>query len=217
MPRFKDWDFENNEYKNGKWYGWEKDHLTTFHRLGEPYEKFCVGSCPYDGMTLKTAQSFDAFLNLTENRMYSGSTFRPRPDTKYFWIPIKEIWPWGYKAFFRTKLILDDMFENKKSAYIHCHAGSNRSPCMTVAWLTSRGHSLDEACNLLCSSMDWPEERKMESARLLKGRFLFNIELGDIPDHLDEFYKRYAEVGPNLEKILKKDPPLVMQKHSAHS
>jgi hypothetical protein len=151
-----------------------------YHILKKPYNNLFVGSDPLDGMTLEFAQSFDVFLNFCENPLYSLDSERPREDTVYHHVPVDELEFWGYKVFSDSKLILDDAFEGSKRVYIHCAAGTNRSPCMTVAWLTSRGHSLEEACSIVGGNL----------AELLEEKFMMNIDdLGCIPKDLDKFYK----------------------------
>ena len=77
-----------------KWFEQEEDDL-EFRILAPPYDNVIVGRCVTNGMTLKTAQSFDAFINLRVNPMYSYDIIRPRLDTRYYHIPIEEHEDWG--------------------------------------------------------------------------------------------------------------------------
>jgi len=185
---------------NKEWYDNYFD-LVDIRELLPPYSNICFGSHPTHGMKLKTAQRFDAFINYSRTDRYSDDVKKPRKDTEFYRIPIEEMKPWGYSPFFQTKYILDYLHANKKQVFMHCFAGQNRSPSMAVAWLLSREHSLDEACSIVMGG-------NQELAKARKNRFLFNIDKGFIPGKLDEFYARYKEVGPDLEKIVSLPPRL---------
>lgn len=147
-------------------------------------------------MKIETASFFDIFINIRSKPSYSLSSSKPRKDTQYFWVPIEEVEPWGYEPFFRTKQILDRAYADGKKAYIHCFAGSNRSPSMAMAWLTSRGHTLGEAARIVAH----------EKAQVFVDKFNLRIEEGCIPKDLPEFYRRYNEFGPKPLEFLLKNP-----------
>lgn len=185
------------------WFEHKENKVNHFCRLMEPYQCISTGPSPLDGMALSTAQYFDIFMNVSDSVQYSLDKEKPRGDTVFLWYPLRELECWGYEPFFWSKKVLDSAYEDDKKVYMHCHAGVNRSPNMALAWLLSRGHSLEEAALISKSGNE-------EYADYLKNKFLRNIEDGHIPDNLPEFYRRIDEnPGWGLEGILTSEPPLI--------
>lgn len=176
-----------------KWFEQEEDDL-EFRILASPYDNIIVGRCVSNGMTLKTAQSFDAFINLRVNPGYSNDSVRPRVDTRYYHVPIEEHENWGYTPFYITKKILDYEFAKKSKIYLHCESGVNRSPAIAISWLISRGHSLDESSAIL-NEIDEP----MKWINIKK--YLTNVFDGNIPPRLCEMYELMGK-GKKLPEIL---------------
>lgn len=155
---------------NRDWFNSEQDGFRA-RILLSPYDNITVGSCPLDGMTLETAQSFDSFINLCENPLYSLDDRKPGLRTAYYWIPIKELEVWGENKIESIRDILDFEYDNQRKVYLHCAAGTNRSPCVAMNWLMiSRGHSLEEAAFILT--------RDEGSAKIFQSKYRLNIEQG---------------------------------------
>src|SRR3989338_4090093 len=134
------------------WYNSPTNRFLSL-RMAVPYSQIVIGSSPVKGMTLGTAQQFDAFINLTEDPLYSKSLEKPREKIRYYWIPINKIGAWEYLPFYKSKQILDFHYEKGDSVYLHCENGINRSPSIAIGWLLSRGHDLKEAA-LIVSEND---------------------------------------------------------------
>ncbi|MFC1697494.1 dual specificity protein phosphatase family protein [Nanoarchaeota archaeon] len=166
-----------------KWFSDGKNKLNPFQML-KPYSNICIGPNPIGRMSLEFAKSFDIFMSVSSIPYYILEFDKPRKDTLYFWYPLIELGFWGYEPFFWSKQILDRAFEESKSVYLHCDAGVNRSPCIALAWLTSRNHSLDEASYIASGG-------KPKITESMLGEFNRNLSQGNIPDQLPEFYKNY--------------------------
>lgn len=177
-----------------KWYEHEKNKV-RYRQLKEPFDNVCVGSTPIYGMTRDFAQSFDIFLNVSDRPYYSNSTDKPREDTIYFWKPIQEYQFWGYEPFFDTKIILDNAYEEDKNVYLHCKSGVNRSPCIVMGWLISRGYDLEEAAEIL--SYNDPKRIKT----FIKV-YEHNVKHKRIPMFLDMLYEVMRNNKGKLENTI---------------
>lgn len=175
------------------WFNEDKDNVINVRRCSKPYDMIFTGSCPYDGMTLGTASSFDIYLNLCENALYSKDKTRPRENTKYAWSPIDELEFWKTNPFCDSKIILDHALENNLKTYVHCASGSNRSPLVTISWLASFGHSIDEASNIL-------DEKK---GYIFSSKFQDRIESNNIPENIIETLRHFKYSKSYLDDILK--------------
>ncbi len=169
-------------------------------RLSVPYEKIVVGSWPNDGMNRKLAESFEIYMNVSPTNNYQFGP-KPKPETDFRWFPLKETGFWGYEVFYWSKKILDDAFEKNKNVYLHCEAGANRSPCIAMAWLTSKGHNLEKSAKIVAGGAETISDYNL-------WQFRKNIEDIFIPNNLPEFYKRYEEMGTDIDGILYKIPKL---------
>lgn len=179
---------------NGKrWFEQEEDRF-VYRVMAPPFENILVGSTPDEGMTLETSRSFDVFINLRTSRIYSYDEDRPRPDTRFYHIPIDESGYWGYRPFYDTKLILDKEYDDGSKIYLHCNLGANRSPAIALAWLMSRGYQLEEASGIL---NEFDESMKWINLK----RFYLNIFECNIPPRLEDMYLLMKK-GKNLEEIL---------------
>ena len=87
------------------WYNSPTNRFLSL-RMAVPYSQIVIGSSPVKGMTLGTAQQFDAFINLTEDPLYSKSLEKPREKIRYYWIPINKIGAWEYLPFYKSKQII---------------------------------------------------------------------------------------------------------------
>jgi hypothetical protein len=129
-----------------KWYQQEKDEVRGFY-LNAPYDKIFIGCDPKDGMTQKSADHFDVFMNVSDS---ACSTFEPsRPGQHMHWYPVNEMGQWNLSYVFWLKTILDHHYAQGHRIYLHCHAGAYRSPSAAILWLLSRGHTRSEACFIL--------------------------------------------------------------------
>ncbi|MBR9702458.1 dual specificity protein phosphatase family protein [Candidatus Woesearchaeota archaeon] len=188
------------------WFDAQEDVVRCVQVL-PPYDWLFIGTNPFDGMTREFAESFDLFMNVSDCPHEVLLPEKPRPDTRMLWYPVAELSDWTYGPFYWSKRVLDEALEKKTQTYLHCDSGVNRSPCIAMAWLTSKKHSLEEAALLI--------SRERESyADTRVSRFQRNIEQGYIPKQLPEFYARceeYLVEGFQLDydNILYKDPPIV--------
>lgn len=176
------------------WFEYDDDNISNVRILARPYDNIVIGSSPEKGMTLETARSFDIYINVSENAGYSYSDKRPRPDTRFYFAQVFENEPWGYWPFYMSREVLDEAFTDKKRVYLHCHSGINRSPCIAMGWLMSRGHSIEEASDIINDSILGMSEINIE-------KFLSNQMLGFIPSRLDEMYELQNN-GKNMREIL---------------
>jgi protein-tyrosine phosphatase len=152
------------------WFNAEEDNFRA-RILSKPYNNIHVGSSPLDGMTLETARSYHTFINLCENPLYSLDDERPNLETAYHWIPIEELEEWGEEKISRVRDILDFEYNNSHKIYMHCAAGTNRSPCIAMNWLMfSRKHSLKDAALIVAGN----------GAEIFERKYKMNIELGYI-------------------------------------
>ena len=175
------------------WFNRRKDGV-RYTKLKAPYDNLSIGSDPYsDGMTLATSQRFDVFINLTENPLYTHDTHKPQQHTRYYWVPIWELEPWGYEPFLETKKLLDEFYTHNNKVYMHCAAGTNRAPCITMAWLLSKNHPLEEAASII-SSNDAHIQNYMR-------KYMLNIKQGLIPKDLKQFIEK-AENLLSLDTLI---------------
>lgn len=129
-----------------KWFEHEKDKARGF-RLKPPYDNIFIGCDPRDGMTQRSADFFDVFMNVSDT---ACSTFEPsRPGQHMHWYPVNEMGLWNLSFIFWLKTILDYHYEKGHKIYLHCHAGAYRSPSTGLLWLLSRGCTRDEALEIL--------------------------------------------------------------------
>lgn len=128
-----------------KWFE-QSETKATWYTLKPPYDRIVVGCDPRDGMTKETADSFDAFVNVSDT---ACSTFEPsRSNQAMHWYPVNECGLWNLSYLFWLKTVLDHHFDAGHRIYLHCHAGAYRSPSAAVLWLQSRGHPPEEALEL---------------------------------------------------------------------
>lgn len=177
-----------------EWFEHKKNKV-RYRQMAEPYDNVCVGSTPITGMTLEFAGSFDIFLNVSDRPYYFYDAARPRPDTEFNWIPIQEYGFWGCEPFLRTKAILDDAFESDKNVYLHCKSGSNRSPCIAMGWLISRGYALEEAAEIL----SYNDPKRIKTFVKV---YEHNVKHKRIPDYLDKIYEIIRNNKGKLENIV---------------
>jgi protein-tyrosine phosphatase len=179
------------------WFNCKKDEARITYSPREPYEFLNVGTNPLDGMTLKTAQKYDIFLNVALESLYSHDAIKPKQNTKYFHVPINEDNFWGYEPFLKTKIILDKAFEGGEKTYLHCHSGANRSPTIALFWIFSKEGNLYRACSKLSNN----------PTNLMK-RIAFYQNLNFIPKELEKFYERYEKYGYDIERIINTEPKI---------
>ncbi len=128
-----------------RWFEHETDEAKGYW-LKPPYDKVYVAPDPHDGLTKASADSFDAFVNVSDSEC---AYFEPsRPGQHMHWYPVNESGRWNLSYLFWLKKVLDYHHEKGHRVYLHCHAGAYRSPSAAVLWLISRGHSRDEALTL---------------------------------------------------------------------
>lgn len=177
-----------------EWFNQDKDKFRC-RRLAPPFDDIFVGTDPLDGMTLETASSFDAFINMYENANYSEDDIRPRPDTRYYHFPIYELGYWGYTPFFRSKEVLDAEYGIGSKVYLHCAAGAGRSPSIAMGWLMSRGYDIWDASGIL-------NNYDSDRINFNVNKFRNLQRQKHIPKRLDEMY-RLQNKGLSLESTLK--------------
>lgn len=188
------------------WFEADKMYSRFVHAL-PPYDWLFIGTNPLDGMTKEFVCSIDLFVNVSDSPHEVLLSEKPHPGARMLWYPIAELSDWTYGPFFWSKQVLDAAHDQQLRTYLHCDAGVNRSPCLAMAWLTSRGHSLEDAALLLSRGDE-------QFAKTKISRYNRNIQFGFIPDRLSEFYARclqYAAEGypPDYDNILYAEPELV--------
>lgn len=180
--------------ENKLWFEQDEDKIENIRVLAPPFDNITIGTTPMKGMTLKTAQSYDTFINVSEEASYSYRNNKPRPDTKFFYAKIIELEPWGYWPFYYTRGILDDEFDKGRKVYLHCIKGINRSPCIAMGWLISRGYDIEAATKILNRDNIGQAESDLQ-------RFYSNEMFSYIPSRLEEMYGLQKK-GKNLKEIL---------------
>lgn len=94
-----------------------------------------------------------------------------------YWVPIQEVWHWGYSPFYVAAKVLDLKLSKKdeRPILIHCHAGANRSASVAHAILIS----------------ELPDDNAVEEIQKLDMDLLFNINISKnfIPSDIIEFLK----------------------------
>jgi len=129
-----------------KWFEHPQDEVRGFY-LKEPYSRIFIGCDPRDGMTKESADSFDAFINVSDT---ACTTFEPsKPGQQMHWYPVNEGGLWNLSYLYWLKTVMDHHFDAGHRIYLHCHAGAYRSPSAAVLWLQSRGYSPEDALLLV--------------------------------------------------------------------
>lgn len=118
-------------------------------------------------------EKFSAIINVSDSPC---STFDHSCPS--FWFPIQELGRWGHAPFYAAAKVVDHYdVEGSLPVAIHCHAGVNRSMCVTLAIQLADGH--------------WPKEINIKPwngpAEGCMGLFERNIQKGCIPDNIVEF------------------------------
>ena len=131
----------------GDWWNAPEDHVYG-RWMGEPYNNVFIGCDPTDGMTPKTVENFDVFLNVADSEC---ETLKPYPNKHqhYYWFPINEVGYWGLAPFYYVNKVLDHHLPLGHKIYHHCHAGAHRSPMTFMLYLVYKGLSLTEAASYL--------------------------------------------------------------------
>lgn len=159
-----------------KWYEHPETKIRGYW-LKPPYDNILVACDPLDGMTKETADSFDAFINVSDSVC---NTFQPsRPGQAMHWYPVNELGMWNLSYLFWLKKVLDYHYDAGHKIYLHCHAGAYRSPSAAVLWLQSRG--LDEG-----QALFFGKEPESGLYRLWKS-------YGNIPKLKDQVFKLMRE------------------------
>lgn len=161
-------------------------------RLRAPYQNIFVGSDPLDGMTEAEAKSFDAIVNVSCSPCaYFNPAF---VGQSMHWIPINEMGYWGFMPFFWFKKVMDHHHKLGHKVYVHCHAGAYRSPTFTVYWLTSLGHSLEEAIEIEWNDPEVTHKFKTENnGRHMKWKLEYPYKCGNINPHTIKMLRRMQE------------------------
>jgi hypothetical protein len=168
----------------GRWCDSPKTEV-SLKQMAAPYDNIFVGSDPCDGFSRADAESFQAFLNVSDSEC---NYFDPLPGQRMHWHPINEMGYWGYAPLFYCKKVLDYHYGQKNRIYLHCHAGAHRSPMMGFCWLLSRGHTVKDAARILWNG-DNPRSGHWEVGAFKRDLTIYRV----LPRRLMEFYRRVKE------------------------
>ena len=128
-------------------------------------QKLVVGRYPIPSEIKRW--KYDIIINVSDEYIQSCHTSAMESGKMYFWFPLTEITNMGLNSIYAALQILFNAEMQGKSVYLHCHAGTNRSPTVRDCYQL-----------MMCGQLGANMEALLE-----------NIELGVLPpyDALFEF------------------------------
>lgn len=128
-------------------------------------QKLVVGRYPMPSEIKRW--KYDIIINVSDEYIESCHTSAIESGKMYFWFPLTEITNMGLNSIYAALQILFNAEMQGKSVYMHCHAGTNRSPTVRDCYQL-----------MMCGQLGANMEALLE-----------NIELGVLPpyDALFEF------------------------------
>jgi hypothetical protein len=179
--------------ENKNWFGYEKNRLSVL-KLQEPFSNIFVGEMPtYSEFTHESASFFDHYVNVSMTP-FELNGYDKEINANFHWFPLDEGSFFGFQSLFWFKHKMDGFYNNKENVYVHCEAGINRSPKMTLCWLLSLGINVEEGSKIIYGENN-PD-------MLIEG-FEDSIQEGYLPSVTDlmHFYNNYFKDETTINTI----------------